>query len=56
MKYLMQTLVSLVLMLPVLAGAAASDWPMEPMTPDLRDQPSLQNGWRIYNNYFITVR
>lgn len=51
MKYLMQTLVSLVLMLPVLAGAAASDWPMEPMTPDLRDQPSLQNGWRIYNNY-----
>ena len=26
---------------------------MEPMSPDLENQPSLQNGWRLYNNYCL---
>jgi cytochrome c1 len=35
-------------------AAAATDWPMEPMTPDLQDLPSLQNGWRLYVNYCLS--
>ena len=34
-------------------AAAASDYPMEPISPNLRDQPSLQNGWALYMNYCI---
>ncbi len=34
-------------------AATATDWPMEPMKPNLRDLPSLQNGWRLYVNYCL---
>ena len=35
------------------AWAAESNWPMEPMTPDLENLPSLQNGFKLYVNYCI---
>ena len=35
------------------AWAAESSWPMEPMTPDLENLPSLQNGFKLYVNYCI---
>lgn len=35
------------------ALAAESAWPMQPMQPDLQDQASLQNGWRLFNNYCL---
>ncbi len=38
---------------PGSAIAAESDWPMESMHPDLRDQPSLQRGLRLYVNYCL---
>lgn len=38
---------------PAAFAASASDWPMDTMTPNLQDQPSLQNGWRLYMNYCI---
>lgn len=34
-------------------AASASNYPMEPITPNLQDQPSLQNGWALYMNYCI---
>lgn len=34
-------------------SASAITYPMEPMDPDLRDLPSLQNGMRLYMNYCI---
>lgn len=34
-------------------AAAASDYPMEPMKPNLQDLPSLQNGFRLYVNYCL---
>ncbi len=46
-------LVALVLLPGVLSAASTSDWPMEPMDPDLEDVPSLQNGARLYVNYCI---
>jgi len=36
-----------------LAAAAETDWPMEPMKPDLQNLPSLQNGWRLYVNFCL---
>ena len=33
------------------AAAAESDWPMAPMTPDLRDRASLQRGLILYAEY-----
>jgi cytochrome c1 len=41
------------LLTPLAAMAAESDYPMEPMDPNLRDLPSLQNGFRLYVNYCI---
>ena len=35
------------------AWAAESSWPMEPMTPDLENLPSLQSGFKLYVNYCI---
>lgn len=32
---------------------AESAWPLEAMTPDLTDKPSLQRGWRLYANYCL---
>ena len=49
----LSSVLSLGLVTPSLTSAAASDWPMEPMTPNLQDLPSLQNGWRLYMNYCI---
>ena len=33
--------------------AAESNWPQEPMSPDLHDLPSLQNGFKLYVNYCL---
>ncbi len=46
-------LVALVLLPGVLSAASTSDWPMEPMDPDLENLPSLQNGARLFVNYCI---
>ena len=35
------------------ALGAATGWPMQPMTPDLEDQPSLQRGFKLYANYCL---
>lgn len=32
-------------------AASASNYPMEPFSANLQDQPSLQNGWALYMNY-----
>jgi cytochrome c1 len=54
MKNLVVRLVLVLGLAPGLAMAAASsDWPMEPMEPNLQDLPSLQNGWRLYVNYCL---
>lgn len=37
---------------PVALGSSA-DVHLDPMTPDLRDLPSLQRGWQAYANYCI---
>ena len=37
---------------PTVLGAATG-WPMQPMTPDLEDQPSLQRGLGLYANYCL---
>ncbi|MEQ8857351.1 MAG: cytochrome c1 [Pseudomonadales bacterium] len=41
------------LLVPGLAMAAESSYPMEPMSPDLQNLPSLQSGFRHYVNYCI---
>jgi cytochrome c1 len=46
-------LLATVLLVPVMAMAAESSYPMEPMEPNLQDLPSLQNGLRLYANYCI---
>jgi len=46
-------LLALVLLPGVLSASSASDWPMEPMSPDLENMPSLQNGARLYVNYCL---
>ncbi len=57
MKNLRQVLVSALLIAFLAPGtalaASSSDWPMEPMKPNLQDLPSLQNGWRLYVNYCL---
>ena len=35
------------------AAAATTDWPMQPMEPDLHDKPSLQRGLALYVNYCL---
>lgn len=42
-----------VMLLPAMARAAESSYPMEPMDPNLQNLPSLQNGFRLYVNYCI---
>lgn len=37
----------------VVLAAAATDYPMEAMRPDLQNYPSLQNGARLFVNYCI---
>lgn len=47
---------ALVIGLAVIPGqgwGAASNYPMEPMEPNLQDLPSLQNGFRLYANYCL---
>ncbi len=55
MKNVLRGLGLLVLLLPGThaLAASASNYPMEPMEPNLRDLPSLQNGWRLYVNYCL---
>jgi len=49
-----RTLLALLLLVPGLAWSAeATNWPMEPMEPDLHNVPSLQNGFRLYANYCL---
>ena len=38
---------------PAAAWAVESDWPMQPMSPNLEDQPSLQRGFALYANYCL---
>jgi cytochrome c1 len=49
----LKRMLALVLLAPTLAMAAATDYPMEPIRPNLQDYPSLQNGARLYVNYCI---
>ena len=37
---------------PTVLGAETG-WPMQPMTPDLEDRPSLQRGLSLYANYCL---
>jgi cytochrome c1 len=46
-------LAALLLAVPVFAQAASSDYPMEPIHPDLDDKPSLQAGFALYTNYCL---
>jgi cytochrome c1 len=46
-------LLAIGLLMPVVAMAAASNYPLEPMRPNLQDYPSLQSGARLYLNYCI---
>jgi len=41
------------LAVPLAASASESSMHMEPMTPNLENLPSLQNGWKLYMNYCI---
>ena len=53
-KNLLARLVLAAMLVPGAAMAAStSNWPMEPMEPNLQDLPSLQNGWRLYVNYCL---
>ena len=53
-KNLLARLVLAVMLVPGAAMAAStSNWPMEPMEPNLQDLPSLQNGLRLYVNYCL---
>jgi cytochrome c1 len=46
------TILAVMLLAPLWAqGAAAPDWDMEPMRPNLHDKPSLQRGAALYMNY-----
>lgn len=38
---------------PAAALGAETGWPMQPMAPDLEDQPSLQRGFKLYANYCL---
>lgn len=40
-------------LMPATALGAESNYPMEPMDPDLENLPSLQNGFRLYVNYCL---
>lgn len=44
---------AIVVLIPGVAFAADSGWPLETMDPDLKNLPSLQNGFKIYTNYCI---
>jgi ubiquinol-cytochrome c reductase cytochrome c1 subunit len=48
-----RTLLALLLLLPGLAWSAESNWPLEHREPDLKNTPSLQNGFRLYANYCL---
>jgi cytochrome c1 len=52
-KVMKGAVIAAVLMLPVMLQAAESDYPMEPMKPNLHDLPSLQNGMNLYVNYCL---
>ena len=53
-RVLVQSLLIAFVAVPGFAMAAStSNWPMEPMEPNLQDLPSLQNGWRLYVNYCL---
>lgn len=48
----MNKMLLVILLCPgALWAASASNWPMDPMDPNLQDMPSLQNGFRLYVNY-----
>lgn len=48
-----KTLLVVMLLMPGAALGAASNYPLEPMRPNLQDYPSLQSGARLYVNYCI---
>jgi cytochrome c1 len=44
---------AVLLAMPGFALAAESGWPLQTMDPDLKNLPSLQNGFKLYTNYCI---
>lgn len=52
-KRMKNSLLAVILLLPGALWAAESNYPMEPMEPNLQDLPSLQNGMRLYVNYCL---
>lgn len=44
---------AVILLVPGLALAAGTGWPLQNMDPDLTNLPSLQNGFKVYVNYCI---
>jgi cytochrome c1 len=44
---------ALLILIPAAGSASEAGWPLEAMDPDLKNLPSLQNGFRLYANYCI---
>ncbi len=44
---------AVVLLIPAAGFATEAGWPLETMDPDLKNLPSLQNGFKLYINYCI---
>lgn len=44
---------AIVLLIPAVAFASEASWPLQTMDPDLKNLPSLQNGFKLYANYCI---
>jgi len=49
----MKKWIALLLFVPSIAFAAGSNYPLDDVDIDLKDQPSLQNGARIFMNYCL---
>jgi len=46
-------MVVMLLLVPIVASASEAGWPLKTMDPDLKNLPSLQNGFKLYVNYCI---
>ncbi|MDH3643787.1 MAG: cytochrome c1 [Gammaproteobacteria bacterium] len=49
----MARLCGILLLMPAVAFASEASWPLQSMDPDLKNLPSLQNGFKLYTNYCI---
>ena len=50
---LIARLCGILLLMPAVAFASEASWPLQSMDPDLKNLPSLQNGFKLYTNYCI---